>query len=62
MDIEKEFNSKEIDILIEAVDAWINKDEVGNIMNDLMCSILTPPDASEDLKSKINGKMEKDKS
>jgi hypothetical protein len=34
-------NNQEIDILIEAVDEWVNKDSMGNLMTGLMGTLFT---------------------
>lgn len=54
-----EFTEQEIEILIEAVDEWVNKDFGGNLMSDLLSMALLDG-ASPERKEKMKREKEEE--
>ena len=61
MDLEKEFSNEDVDMLIDAVDAWVDKDAAGNILIEMMEAVFVPKDAPMEMKEEIRTKREGEK-
>lgn len=61
MEIEKELTTVEFDMLIDAIDAWVDKDFGGQIMIDMLSMALIPKDAPEEVKAKMESDRVNDK-
>jgi len=60
----KEFTEQEVEILIEAVDAWVDKEFSGEIMGSLLTMALgnnAPPEVKEKLKQQQEEEYAKSK-